>query len=241
MAACLQWGVGAVLSHRAAAKLRSLCGLRHARVELSVPRNRNRYRATGIVVHRISVPLPPEDVTKIDGIPVTKPARTLLDLASAESEHMTARFVDDALRRGLVTLSFLERWLTDPRRRHQRGARSLRELVEERAVRGVTESPLEADALTLLSDAGLPIPMLQYIVEHRGSIVGRLDLAYPSQRVGIELDGFRFHDTRDSFDAERARGNEFQAMGWRILRITSKHLVQNPDDVLTWVRRALLG
>ncbi|MGH2793069.1 MAG: type IV toxin-antitoxin system AbiEi family antitoxin [Actinomycetota bacterium] len=155
------WGVEGVVSHRAAAKLRSLCGLRHARVELSVARNRNRYRATGIIVHRISVPLPPEDVAKIDGIPVTKPARTLLDLASTESERMTARFLDDALRRGLVTLSFLDPWATDPRRKHQRGGRSLRELVEVRAIRGVTESPLEADALKLLSDAGLPVPIVQ--------------------------------------------------------------------------------
>ncbi|MGH2784943.1 MAG: type IV toxin-antitoxin system AbiEi family antitoxin domain-containing protein [Actinomycetota bacterium] len=239
MAACLHWGVDAALSHRAAAKLRSLCALRHARVELLAPRNRNRYRASGIVVHRLSVPLPHEDVSKIDGIPVTKPARTLLDLASTESGRMTARFVDDALRRGLVTLSFLERWLKDPRRKHQRGAPLLRELVEERAIRGVTESQLEADALTLLNDAGLPIPMVQYIVEDRGRIVARLDLAYPEQRVAIELDGFRFHDTRDSFDAERARGNELQAMGWNVLRVTAKHLERDRDEVVAWVRRVL--
>ena len=85
------------------------------------------------------------------------------------------------------------------------------------------------------------MPMLQYIVEHRGRIVGRLDLAYPERRVGIELDGFRFHDTRDSFDAERARGNELQAMGWNILRVTSKHLEENPEGVVEWVRRALGG
>lgn len=152
---------------------------------------------------------------------------------------MTARFLDDALRRRLISLSFLERWLEHPLRKHQRGVRVLRGFVDERAVRGVTDSDLESDALTLLRNAGLPIPMLQYRVQHRDRIVGRLDLAYPEHRVGIELDSFRFHDTRSSFDAERARGNELQVIGWNVLRVTSKHLEENPYGVIAWVRAAL--
>ena len=238
MAACLHWEPDAALSHRAAAKIRAIGGLRHARVEITVSRDRNRARCTGIVVHRPVEPIPSQDYTTVDGIPVTKPARTLLDLASMESERWTARFLDDALRRRLVSLSFLERWLADPRRARHRGAPMLRRLVEERATRGLTESPLEARALTLLRQAGLPIPMLQYAVEHAGRFVARLDFAYPEHRVAIEVDGFRYHDTRESFDAERARGNELQAIGWRVLRITSQHLDQFPEDVADWVRRA---
>lgn len=239
MAACLHWGSGAAISHRAAAKLRSLCGIRHARIELSVVRNRNRQPSSWVLVHRLSAPIPVEDVTTIDGLPVTKPARMLLELAATESEHMTARFLDDALRRGLVSFLYLERWLTDPRRRHQRGARTLHGLMQEGRGHGVVESWLEGGAMALLKAADLPMPILQHRVDEGGRIIGRLDFAYPEQRVGIELDGFRFHDTRDRFDAERARGNQLQALGWKILRVTSKHLEQSPDEVIAWIRRAI--
>ncbi len=103
----------------------------------------------------------------------------------------------------------------------------------------MTESPLETQALKLLKSAGVPIPMLQYVVKQHGRFVARLDLAYPEKRVALEIDGFRFHDTRESFDAERARGNELQAIGWKVLRITSQHLERSPDEVAQWVRRAL--
>jgi very-short-patch-repair endonuclease len=82
--------------------------------------------------------------------------------------------------------------------------------------------------------------MLQYAVtDGGGRFVGRVDFAYPAQRVAIEVDGFRHHDTRATFDDERARGNQLVAMGWQVLRITSKHLEEDPDGVVAWVRDAL--
>lgn len=239
LAACFYLGPAVPLSHRAAAFLRGLSPSRRATVEVIVPRKRNRTRPNDIIIHWLDEPIPPEDITTIDGIPVTKPARTLMDLATVEPEEVIERALDDALRRRLLSLSFLERWLQDPRRRRHRGARLLKRLVEERATIGVTESPLETKALTLLRDAGLPIPMLQYEVRDGDRFVGRLDFAYPDARVGIEADGFRYHDSRQAFDAERFRGNELQALGWSILRVTAKHLDEHPEEVAEWVRRAL--
>lgn len=242
MAGCLHWSPDATASHRAAAKLRGMCRLRHARVELSVARGRNRAASRAVVVHRTAEPIPAEDIAPVDGIPATRPARTLLDLAATESERTTARFVDDALRRRLVSLTFLDRWLADPCRKQHRGAARLCRLMEERMIRGVTGSQLESDALALLRAARLPMPMLQYRLEdERGRVVARLDLAYPEQRIGIELDGFAFHDTRDSFDSERARGNELQALGWNVMRVTSRHLEVEPERVRSWIRRTIGG
>lgn len=129
MAACLYVGPSGVLSYRAAALLRSLGGFKRARVEVTMPRNRNRSGSGRIKVHRTQDPIPAEDITTIDGIPVTKPARTLLDLASVEREDVIERCLDDALRRRLVSLPFLERWLEDPRRKRHRGAPVLQRLV----------------------------------------------------------------------------------------------------------------
>lgn len=204
-----------------------------------MPRKRNRTRPNDIIIHWLDEPIPPEDITTIDGIPVTKPARTLLDLATVEPEPVVERAFDDALRRRLISLPFLERWLEDPRRRKHRGAPLIRRLLEARATVGVTESPLETLVLKLLRSRRLQIPMLQYEVSDGERFVGRLDFAYPNAKVGIEADGFRYHDSRSAFDAERFRGNELQALGWRIVRITAKHIDEHPEEVAEWVRRAL--
>ena len=204
-----------------------------------MPRNRNRTRSRDVIIHWLREPIPPEDITTIDGIPVTKSARTLLDLATVEPEYVVERCLEDALRRRLVSLPFLERWLDDPRRKRHRGEPVLQRLVEARATVGVTDSPLETQVLKLLREAGLPIPMLQYEVRDGDRFVARPDFAYPAKRVAIEADSFRYHDGRPAFDHDRARINELQALGWLVLLITSKHLEQDPDAVVAWVRAAL--
>ena len=239
MATCLYWSPRAALSHRAAGVLHRLVGFTRAKVEVVVPRNRKRVRSDRIVVHWTQDPIPNEDITTIDGIPVTKPARTLLDLATVEPEEVVERCLDDALRRRLVSLPFLERWLADPRRERHRGTSILRRLVEARATIGTTDSPLETHVLRLLREEGLPIPMLQYEVRDGARFVARVDFAYPDERVAIEADGFRYHDDRRGFDDERARGNDLEALGWRVLRVTSQHLELHRASVAEWVRRAL--
>ena len=211
----------------------------HVGMEVTVPRSRNRSRSAEIKIHWLQEPIPEEDITTIDGIPVTKPARTLLDLATVEPEAVVERCLDDALRRRLVSLSFLERWLEDPRRRRHRGAPVLRRLLEARSAVGVTESPLEARVLTLMRDAGLPITMLQYVVHDEGRFVARLDFAYPEARVGIEAEGFRYHDGRASFDAERAAGTGWRRWGGAFCGSPRGISIEDPQGVLAWVRRSL--
>jgi len=241
IAACLYFGPDAVLSHRAAAGIQGLQGFKPEKPEVTVPRNRNRIRSHHVEIHGTQDPIPGEDIGRIDGIPVTKPARTLLDLATVVPEEVLEAALDDAVRRRFVSVSFLDRWLDDPRRRRLRGAPALRRLVDVRATVGVTESPLETQVLRLLRKAGLPVPMLQYVVRDGRRFVARLDFAYPDEHVAIEADGFRYHDGRRQFDDERARGNEIQSIGWHVLRVTSRHLEQDPEGVAGWVRRALNG
>lgn len=117
--------------------------------------------------------------------------------------------------------------------------RVLRRLVEARTLAGVTDSPLETAVLRLLREEGLPVPMLQFEVRDGDRFVARVDFAYPDQGVAIEADGFRYHDGRRHFDHERARGNDLEALGWRVLRVTSKHLERHRPDVAKWIRRAM--
>jgi hypothetical protein len=239
LAACLSRGPGVAITHRAAAALGQLPGFVRSTIELTVDRRKNWRSATGIKVYRASSPIPLVDITTVEGIPVTRPARTLLDLATIELEPIVEHCLDDCLRRGLVSLPFLQDWLVDPTRERHRGAPKLIRLVEARTGIGSTESPLETDALVLIRDAGLPLPVLQYPVWDGRHFVGRVDMAYPHVRVAIELDGFRYHDTRATFDRERTRGNDLQRLSWNVIRITSKHLRDDPQSVIGWIRAAL--
>lgn len=239
IAATFHLGSDVALSFRAAASLRGLPGFRRDEIEVTVKRNRNRTRQRDVTIHWTTEPIPKEDVTIIDGIPVTSPARTLLDLASVEPEDVIEQCLDDALRRRLVSLAFLDRWLEDPRRRRHRGRRVLRDLVDARMDHGVTDSQLESKMLKLIRDAGLPMPVLQHVVCDGARFVGRVDFAYPDKLVAIEADSLRFHDGRAYFDRDRMRGNEIVTLGWRLLRVTSDHLTNHPDDVIEWIRRGL--
>ena len=84
--------------------------LQSAQLEVTVTRNRNRSETPRIKVHWTRNPIPEEDTTTIEGIPVTKPARTLLDLAEVEPVEVVERCLEDALRRGLVSLALIDSW-----------------------------------------------------------------------------------------------------------------------------------
>src|SRR6266480_3012194 len=85
MAAVLACGEGAVLSHQAAGELWKIRQPRGrpsgaGSVEVTVPRARGARIRIGLIVHRVPT-LRAGEATTRDGIPVTSPARTLLDLA----------------------------------------------------------------------------------------------------------------------------------------------------------------
>ncbi|MGH2670262.1 MAG: type IV toxin-antitoxin system AbiEi family antitoxin domain-containing protein, partial [bacterium] len=151
MVACLAWGVGAVISHRTAAALWGLAGFAPGRVELTVPRRRER-KAPG-VVHRNALSAP--DVTILDGIPVTTPARTLIDVASAATREAMEEAVDDALRRGLVSIPRL-RWRLDDLGRGRPGVGTMRKLIDARdPSTSIPGSVFERKVLRMLRQAGL--------------------------------------------------------------------------------------
>lgn len=206
LAACRAMGEGAVVSHSPAAGLLELVGFLPRGIELSIPRHNRRVR--GIKAHR-PMSLARADVTVVDAIPVTTPARTLIDLATCVDEERLEEALDDALRRRLVSLRRLQ-WRMD-----ELGARTvLKRLVEERA-HGVTESKLETRVLRALLRAGLPRPALQHSIGRY-----RVDLAYVGAKLAIECDGYKYHSDRRAFDSDRIRRNALTNQGWTVLHAT---------------------
>ncbi|MFP4513536.1 MAG: type IV toxin-antitoxin system AbiEi family antitoxin domain-containing protein [Acidimicrobiales bacterium] len=236
--AVLLGGTGAVVSHRAAARLHELDGFDRAPVELSVATGTKGRAARGRV-HQTS-DLARSDLVHRDRFPVTNPARTLADLGGVVPPQQLEVAVDDALRRGLTTVDRL-RMLADRLARPGReGIAPLRSLLRERATSlGTTESALETMLLRVLLDGGLPHPVPQFELVHRGERIGRFDFAYPPQMVIIEADSERWHTRRDRFIGDRTRRDRAEAIGWSVFAFTHHHVTRQQPFVVSTVGSAL--
>lgn len=93
-AAILACGDGTDLSHHSAAALWILRPASPAEVFVTVA-GRNPGRRPGVHVHRVRC-LDPADRTRRHGLPVTTPARTILDLAAVSSMRETERAYGEA-------------------------------------------------------------------------------------------------------------------------------------------------
>ena len=156
------------------------------------------------------------DGTVRDRVPVSRPARMLVDLAGVVGGAVLEEAVDDVLCRRLVSLKRV-RGAADAHG-SGRGSRALRSVLEawngDALPAGVAEMRMVRELLA----AGLPDPVRQHEIRADGELVARVDLAYPDERLAIELDGFRWHAGRGPFRSDRTRGNRIEAAGWRVLR-----------------------
>lgn len=237
MAACSWLGKGAVASHRSAAALLGLDGFRPGPLELST--NRKVGRRSGLLIHQSDRWLG-HDVTVVDGIPVTSPTRTLLDLGAVTDAQTVELGLEDALRKGLTSLPRLRWELRQVGGRGRRGSRILRELLDQRGPRHIPlESALEVKLLRLIRGAGLPLPVQQYEIRSGGKFVARVDFAYPEALLAIEADGYRFHSMPDVWQKDRTRHNALLGEQWRVISVTWQDIEQRPHEIVRLIRRML--
>jgi hypothetical protein len=213
VAACWAGGFRSAASHRSAAVLHMLPGRLREFVEITCPRWR-RAQHGGVLVHE-SKALDPVDLTVVQGIPVTTPARTLFDLSGVCRKGLVEIALEDALRRSLVTEVELAATVKRLSRSGRPGGPVLRELLAVRAPeRRPTESVMETRLLQALRAGGLPEPTVQYEVWQGGAFVGRVDAAYRDERIAIEYDSDEFHSGRSATRRDRSRRHALIAAGW---------------------------
>jgi very-short-patch-repair endonuclease len=233
MAAVLVAGAGAALSHRPAGAHWGLRPTARAQIEVTSPRqSRSRPR---VKVYRSF--LPDDEVTRVDGIPVTTVSRTLLDLASVLQPHQLERAMEAAeVRRLSDRLSLddlLERY---PRRRGSGAIRSI--LVAGRLGATVTRSELEERFLAFVKDAGLPRLEVNGSVEAGGRTF-ECDCVWRADRLIVELDGHPTHAPAGAFERDRARDRALHAAGWRVVRLTWRQLHDEARAVAADLRALL--
>jgi very-short-patch-repair endonuclease len=226
MAACLAGP--AVASHRAAGTLWSFPGMPNEIMEVTALRHRRRH-AVEVTWHE-SRHLGERDVTTIEGIPVTRPVRTFLDLGLVLSSTELEAVLDHGLHRHLLDLATIWRRLEELGDLRP-GATRVRALLDRRVAERPAESVLETRFRQLVRDAGLPKPTPQYEIRVNGSRV-RVDFAYPDVEIAIELDGAAYHSGEAAKKRDRHRDLRLGAIGWRVLRFDWDEVTRTPEHVL---------
>jgi very-short-patch-repair endonuclease len=218
LAAVMACGDGAVLSHGSAAALWGVRPTAAARVDITVSHTSGVRSSARIVVHRTRRAA--ESVV-LDRIPVTTAGRTLADLATALPRRDLEKACEAAEALGLK----VEIDSDHP------GARRLREAMDH-DLTTTTRSGLEDEFLVLCDRYEIPRPLVNTVVA--GFLV---DFCWPEHRLIVETDGRR-HRTRAAFERDRARDALLTALGWRVMRFTTRQVRGDPATVAARVLSA---
>ena len=236
LAACMAHG--ALASHRSAAALHGIDGYKLDRVEVVVAKGRVR-RIPGARLHH-STQMHLAGPVERHGIPCTRLDRTVLDLAGSVNRAALDRTIDAVLRDGLLRLGDLWRVLVSHAKPGRNGCAALRNALSDRSGEGgVPLSDWSRMVADLLMDAGLSRPAFEHrIIGEDGSLIAQVDLAYPAERLAIELDSVRWHLNIKSFVDDPRRRNATQLAGWTVLSFTWDDYVNRPGHLCSTVSEA---
>jgi len=235
MAAVLASGPGAVLGHRSAAALWRIREDSRAAIDVTTPHRSRSWRH----IRRHVSPLPADEVTVEDGIPVTTVPRTILDLAGTEPLDVIKALVRE--------MEFRELWdrlsLRDlveryPGRRGIRKVTAALERLKDEPV-GEQRSPLEERFMPFCREHRIPLPRFNVPIEAGGKNY-IVDCHWPGTNQVVELDGWQAHGSRSAFREDKARDRRLAAVGYTVTRLTWNQLDDEPEAIASDLR-VLLG
>jgi very-short-patch-repair endonuclease len=232
-AALLACRDGAVLSHHTAAELWGLRppGSGDGLVHITL-RGNGRTRVPTAKVHRTRL-LDAQDVSIRERLPVTSPARALLDIAELLTPRELERALDEALVTRIVRPAQIHELLG---RAHGRaGTPLLRALLARQTGTTRTRSEAEERFIALLRSARLPEPEVNVRVHGY-----EVDFLWRSVRLVVEIDGYKFHSSRAAFERDRQKDAQLQASGLATMRVTWLQMEDEPYAVIARLARALV-
>lgn len=223
MAAVLGCGGDAVLSHGSAAALWRI-GPEWRLIEISV-RRRGWPRLEGVKV-RGRPSLPAHEVTTYRGIPVTTPARTILDQAATPiSDASLERLVNEADAARGIDLDARSLRHYCGLRPGEPGIKRLRRLLDPEDFR-LSDSELERLFRPLALAVGLPQPLTKVLVNGY-----EVDFYWPDLALIVEADSLRYHRTAIKQARDFRRDQVHTAAGLTTLRFTHWQVAHDPRHV----------
>lgn len=224
MAAVLACGEGALLSGRAAGRLLDL--VREAATpEVTAPVQR---LVPGVLTHRARRVARHGMVSR--GIPVTTVPETLVDLAAVLRRPPLARACHEAQVKHDTEPRDIEAVIA--RRWNSKGVRNLKAIL--RGDVHVTLSRLESRFIALLKRERLPLP-----ITNRPAGGRYVDCRWPAHRLTVELDSYRYHRSRHSWERDRQREREARLRGDEFRRFTWEDVTADTSYLLRELRALL--
>lgn len=238
---------GAWVSHETAAELTSL-GLPSwmgsgSTIHLSKPHALPRVRRAGVTGHRVHVI--PGEVMEIDGIPVSVPPRTWLDLAAALPLSYVIAMGDQLIRIPRAGLEFRTRPYA-----HKEGLRLL--IRQHPNMKGVEKARVALDDMRVgadsypetflrlaILDARLPEPELQLRLNADDEWSPAADMGYRRFRIAVQYDGAH-HLTREQQSRDNKRDEAFREAGWSYFKVNADDLAENFEGAISRIKRATL-
>lgn len=228
---------GSVLGYETAGRLHGL-PLRRAtvrsRVNLVVPHGWH-HRQDGVRVHQTRK-LSPVDRSSVDGLAVTTPARTLVDLAARTPTDRFRWLTEHAIKEGIVSASALRACITQFNRSARPGVARAFETVESLFDEPVGRSELEYRFARVIGEAGLQGVVEQFTPPWYDGVSGIVDFAVPTQRIVIEVDGRRWHSLTQEMDNDRRRDRKAALHDWVVIRFTWDEVVHRSSEVVSGLR-----
>lgn len=222
LAAVKACGPGAALSHYSAAALWRLVEIDESRpIDVTVPM-RGAREIPGVSIHRTRVPF---EVVSLDGIPVTTPARALLDFATMAPFDVLRRAVREAMARKRAGVRDLVAV------RGRTGTKNLTKILADGYT--PTRSELEDAVLDLIQHGGIAKPQIN---RRDGNTMP--DFRWPEQRLILEADGKAWHDHRLAREDDVSRQASLEAAGWRVLRVTWAQAIDQPQQTIARLKAA---
>ena len=225
-AALLYAGDDAVLSHESAAVIWGLAA--HPSFVVITMIGRHARAQPDLRVHEVKT-LDIRDVHLHHGLPVTSPARTLIDCATRPDID---RLLNEARAQKLVTDTAIRQAIA--RCPGRKGTGPLRRLLEAEHATGYTRSEAERRLKRLLKAANLELPVF-----NRPLLGYTPDAFWARQRVTVEVDGYRFHGHRQAFERDHVRDAHFASAGYLVLRFTWRQLTEKPYEVVATIAATL--
>jgi hypothetical protein len=175
-----------------------------------------------------------DEVTELDGLPITTPARTLIDLAAGGLGGRGLEAALDHAERALrVDWGEMRRLLE--RHAGRPGVPSIEATLTRYAPGSVdTRSVLEEIVLALCDEHGIPRPRTNVVVHERVR-----DFYWPDEGLVVEADSYRWHHSPTALNDDRERDVELTLAGVRFLRFTYDQCTERRHYVRAAILRGL--
>ena len=237
LAAVLDAGPGAFLSHEAGTAWWGVPGFDHRTLDVIRPRGITGTKATFARLHEV-IDLRAEHVTVLDGVPVVRPERCFIDVCATCHPGRAERMLDNAWSRGLLSGPSARRVLDELARSGRNGIALARAILDDRPADYVPPaSGLEARFIEVLARAGLP-PMRRQVDSGDERWTGRVDFRATDLPVVVECQSERYHASLCDRRDDAARRVRLERGGFVVVEVWDVDVWHRPAQVVDQVLAA---